>query len=119
MQLPIQPCHSVIHDMSSTNDLKGKSMIVTGGASEIGLATVVFLLDEEARLIVADFNQNLGSAVVKDLKIPNPEGLVLLFPCDVSYEPDISNWMEFTVSQIGKQASSSRLTLRHKTTRPK
>lgn len=87
--------------MSSTNHLKGKSMIVTGGASGIGLASVSLLLSEGAKVVIADINENRGTAVLEEFENQDLGERVRFFRCDVSYEPDVINLMEYTVAQFG------------------
>ena len=46
---------------------QGKSALVTGGASGLGLATVRALLDAGARVVIADLPQSDGETVAKEL----------------------------------------------------
>lgn len=47
-------------------DIRGKTAVVTGGASGLGLATVKSLLDQGARVAVFDLNAEAGEAVVAE-----------------------------------------------------
>ena len=42
--------------------LKGKVAVVTGGASGMGLATVMRFLAEGAQVVIADYNAETGKA---------------------------------------------------------
>ena len=48
--------------------LDGKVAIVTGGASGIGLATVEAFIDQGAKVVLADYNEDAGRACEKELK---------------------------------------------------
>ena len=50
-----------------TGELEGKIAIVTGGASGIGAGTVRLFVEEGAKVIVADINDELGNDLVSDL----------------------------------------------------
>ncbi len=47
--------------------MQGKGVIVTGGASGIGAAAVRRMVEEGARVVVADMNEELGAALVREL----------------------------------------------------
>src|SRR5690349_16881104 len=48
-------------------NIQGKSALVTGGASGLGAATVRMLVARGARVIIADINEQAGSALAKEL----------------------------------------------------
>ncbi|MBJ7283005.1 MAG: SDR family NAD(P)-dependent oxidoreductase, partial [Acidimicrobiia bacterium] len=62
-------------------NLNGSSAIVTGGASGIGEACARQLADLGARVVIADLNEDAGTAVAKEIG-----GLFVM--CDVSNEED-------------------------------
>ena len=45
--------------------LEGKVTVVTGGASGMGLASVMRFLAEGARVVIADYNGETGDAALK------------------------------------------------------
>ena len=49
-------------------NLQDKVAIVTGGASGIGLATVKAFLEKGAKVVIADYNEEAGLTVEKELK---------------------------------------------------
>lgn len=59
--------------------LKNKRVVVTGGASGIGLATAARFLDEGARVVILDKDREAGEKLPAELP-----GLTMFFPCDVS-----------------------------------
>ncbi len=60
--------------------LAGKSALITGGASGIGLATVRKFIDEGAKVAVADIAADRAQEVVDTL----PEGSAVAVGVDVS-----------------------------------
>ena len=54
--------------------LTGKVAIVTGGASGMGQATVLRFLDEGARVVVADLNEQNGAAQRSKKRDKHPRG---------------------------------------------
>lgn len=82
--------------MGIYKDLKGKKVVVTGGASGIGLATAKRFAEEGSEVIIFDVNEN---ALKKTLEL-NSElagGVVV----DVSEESSVVNGFEEVDSMIG------------------
>ncbi|MAG84067.1 hypothetical protein CMK10_07910 [Candidatus Poribacteria bacterium] len=52
---------------------QGKSVIVTGGASGIGAATVKLFIDEGARVIIADIDPK-GQSLAEKTQPTRPKG---------------------------------------------
>lgn len=66
-------------------NIKEKSALVTGGASGLGAATVRMLVANGARVVIADINEQAGSALAADL------GANAVFvKTDVTQEKDIA-----------------------------
>ena len=83
--------------MSSGNRLEGKTAIVTGGASGIGEATSRLFVDQGARVVVADIDDDKGNALEADL---NKNGEVATyFKLDVTQE---SRWIEVVDETMAK-----------------
>lgn len=72
--------------MAKYDDLKGKRVVVTGGASGIGLATAKRFAKEGAKVIIFDWNNESIKEVLSD----NPE-LVDGVKVDVSNPIDVEN----------------------------
>lgn len=81
-------------------DLKGKIAIVTGGASGIGLATVRAFLEKGAKVVFADYNEEAGRKVEKDLKDTYAD--VVFENVDVSDEKSVEKLVLVTVERFGR-----------------
>jgi len=81
-------------------NLQDKVAIVTGGASGIGLATVKAFLDKGAKVVLADYNEEAGASVEKDLKEKYEN--VLFVKTNVAEESEVENLVAETVKHFGK-----------------
>lgn len=81
-------------------DLKGKVVIVTGGASGIGLATAKAFLDKGSKVVIGDYNKETGEKVVNELK--NQYADVLFMEVNVADEKSVENLVSQTVTQFGQ-----------------
>lgn len=75
-----------------------KTVIVTGGASGIGAATVRRLYDEGANVVIADLQEDAASALAQD--IGDPQRL-LVHALDVSDAEAVEALMEACVERFG------------------
>lgn len=82
------------------NRLEGKSVIVTGGSSGIGEATVEEFVKEGGKIVIADINEEDGKALEKKLKDQGAD--VIFVKTDMSDEKDIKNLVSTTVESFGK-----------------
>jgi NAD(P)-dependent dehydrogenase (short-subunit alcohol dehydrogenase family) len=77
-------------------ELAGKVAIVTGGASGIGRATAELFVDEGARVVVADVNDEAGEEVARSL------GDAAAFRhADVANAADVQAVVDFAVEHFG------------------
>jgi NAD(P)-dependent dehydrogenase (short-subunit alcohol dehydrogenase family) len=81
-------------------NLAGKVAIVTGGASGIGLATVKALVERNSKVVIADYNEQSGLAVEKELRNSGAE--VLFVKTDVSEEKSVESLVAETVKKYGR-----------------
>ena len=79
---------------------KGKSVLVTGGASGIGLETAKMFAKAGADLTIIDLNKNQLDLAHKDLE--KLGGKVLSLVCDVSKEEEVKNVVDKIVETFGK-----------------
>lgn len=80
--------------------LDGKTAIVTGGASGIGLATVKAFAEKGIKTVIADFNEKGGKAVEEELKTAGLD--VLFVQVDAGNEESVKNLVAKTVEHYGK-----------------
>lgn len=79
--------------------LKGKNMLVTGGASGIGLATVKRCLAEGANVVLSDLASSDGAARAQALD--GQGGRCLFMPCDVGSTEQVNALVANTVRELG------------------
>ena len=80
------------------NDLKGKVVVITGGASGIGLASVEAFLAKGAKVILSDYDENSGNKHADRLK---DKGDVTFFKADVSKEEEVKALVDKAVDTYG------------------
>ena len=80
--------------------LKGKVAIITGAGSGIGKASALLFAREGANVVVADLNEEAGSAVVKEIN--SKGGNAMLVKTDVTNAASIQKMVKTTVDKYGK-----------------
>jgi NAD(P)-dependent dehydrogenase (short-subunit alcohol dehydrogenase family) len=78
--------------------LENKVAIVTGGAKGIGQAIVRRFLEEGARVVIADVDEDGGSQAVQDLGSLGP---VRFVACNVGERLDVHNLVAATIDAFG------------------
>ena len=76
---------------------KGKSVIVTGGASGIGEASVRRFHSEGAAVLIADLSDEKGEALARELG----DGRALYFRTDVSRWEEVQRMVDRAVAEFG------------------
>src|SRR5271168_276606 len=76
--------------------LAGKTAVVTGGASGIGLATVRRFVAEGARVMIGDIDAGAADEVAAGLGAQ-----VAALRCDVSNEADVAALLDETEDRLG------------------
>jgi|RhiMetdeSRZDD1v2_1073273.scaffolds.fasta_scaffold31573_2 NAD(P)-dependent dehydrogenase (short-subunit alcohol dehydrogenase family) len=82
--------------------LKDKVAVITGGASGMGRATVLRFLDEGARVVVADYNQQNGQETLKLVGNAGHADKVRFIRTDVAKEADVKAMIDCAVSEFGR-----------------
>ena len=77
----------------------GKTVIITGGTSGIGLGTAKVFLRNGYNVVVAGRNEERGKAALAEL---NGGTHALYFKCDVSVESDVQSLVAFAVEKFGQ-----------------
>jgi NAD(P)-dependent dehydrogenase (short-subunit alcohol dehydrogenase family) len=80
--------------------LEGKVAIVTGAASGIGLAAVEALIEQNAKVVIADYNEQAGKVVEKNLR--ERGGEVLFVQVNVAIEKSVEVLVDETINKYGK-----------------
>ena len=80
-------------------ELKGKSVIVTGGTSGIGLAAAQAFLAKGAKVVVVGRNAQRGEKAVAELSKISSD--VVFFQGDTSDETSVKNLVDFAVERFG------------------
>ncbi len=82
-----------------TNQLGGKTAIITGGAGGIGRATALLFAREGAAVSIVDLNQEAGLAIVQEISARG--GRAIFQRADVTHATDCSRAIEHTAKQFG------------------
>jgi NAD(P)-dependent dehydrogenase (short-subunit alcohol dehydrogenase family) len=85
----------------SMNGLRGKSVIVTGAASGIGLATAHRFAREGARVVIADLNGDKAEAAAQEIRVQE-KAEALAIACDVSNEAAVIATVQKTLERFGR-----------------
>lgn len=81
---------------------KGKTIVITGAAMGLGLATAKVVAERGANLTLVDYNEDaLGKAKEELLGIA-PNSKILTITADVSNEDAVKNYVDKTVAEFGQ-----------------
>ena len=80
-------------------DVKGKSAVITGGASGIGRATAELLARKGASVVIADLVEAQGAETVKAIEAAG--GRAAFIKADVTDEDDARRMLELAVKRFG------------------
>ena len=77
--------------------LEGKVAVITGGASGIGAGTTQRFVEEGARVVIADLQDDAGQALAAELG-----DAVRSIRCDVTEEADLAAAVDHAVAEFGQ-----------------
>jgi 3-oxoacyl-[acyl-carrier protein] reductase len=77
--------------------LKDKVALITGGAAGIGKATAQRFIEEGARVVICDVNEDAGRAAVEEL---GPE--VTFYQVDVTDRQAVQAWVDDVIERFGR-----------------
>ena len=80
--------------------LEGKVAIVTGAAMGMGLATAKLFAEAKAKVVVADFNEEKGQAVVSEIEANG--GTAYFVKVDISKSDQVKKMIDTTVEKYGR-----------------
>ena len=80
--------------------LQDKVAIITGGASGIGAATARLFVQEGAKVVLVDLNEEKGKAFEAELKSQNAEALFV--KANITNEEEVQNIFKETIATFGK-----------------
>jgi len=81
------------------NTFKGKTAIVTGGASGIGEAAALLYAEEGCNVVISDLNKEKGHKVAEQIK--QSGGVAIFIKADVSKPADCENLINKTIEFFG------------------
>ena len=81
--------------------LENKVAVITGGASGMGLATAMRFLEEGARVVIADYNNETGNAALASADGAGYRGLASFIRTDVASEPDVEAMLQRALDEYG------------------
>lgn len=86
--------------MNYAFDFEGKGILVTGGASGIGLEAVKAFLQNKADIYLADYNEKALAEKEKELKAEFPDRKIYTFVCDIT-DPQARKALVDGIKQVG------------------
>lgn len=81
-----------------SGQLDGKVAVITGAASGIGRGTVEVFVNQGAKVVAADIQDDRGERLVEDLGADN----VAYIHTDVASESDVKRCLDFAINKFGR-----------------
>lgn len=81
--------------------LRGKSVVVTGGGSNIGRAIVLAFAVEGCHVAIADIDQAQGEKVAREVKEMASEGSAMVIMADVADEREVETLVSRVIEEWG------------------
>jgi NAD(P)-dependent dehydrogenase (short-subunit alcohol dehydrogenase family) len=89
------------------SSLKGKVIVVSGGASGIGLVTAKLLAERGANVSIGDVQEGPLNEAAKEIR--STGGEVMTFKMDVRDRKQVDAWIDATVAKFGKLNGAANL----------
>ncbi|KAL2900095.1 Secoisolariciresinol dehydrogenase [Bienertia sinuspersici] len=93
----------------STQRLKGKVAIISGGASGFGKSTAKLFVKHGAKVVICDVEDEQGHCVCEEIKASIhyndrevAEEIISYIHCDITNEDEVKNLIDLTISKHGK-----------------
>lgn len=83
-------------------DLGGRVVVITGGASGIGAAAVMRLLEDGARVVVGDIDRQAAAGIAERVRGRHGLERFGFQVCDVSQESDLVGLLDYAVGRFGR-----------------
>ncbi|XP_055815363.1 short chain aldehyde dehydrogenase 1-like [Solanum dulcamara] len=83
---------------TSAKRLDGKVAVITGGASGIGAATAKLFVENGAKVVILDVQDDLGRSLCDEIGLEH----ISYVHCDVTNEKQVEEAIDFAVSKHGK-----------------
>ncbi len=84
---------------ATASNVAGKRILITGGASGIGLASALLLASRGAKVLIGDLNETQGQEAVKQAKESGDD--LLFHPVDVSNADSVKALFAFAMAELG------------------
>jgi len=81
---------------------QGKTIVITGAAMGLGLATAKVIAERGADLTLVDYNEEALNKAKEEILAIAPDARVLTITADVSNEDAVKNYVDKTVAEYGK-----------------
>ncbi|MCR4842007.1 MAG: SDR family oxidoreductase [Eubacterium sp.] len=95
MEREVEIIRSVVYDFT------GKTALITGGASGLGLATAKRIVESGGNVVIADYSDKLAE-VAADIKKEFPNGNISYIKTNVTSEDDVKAAVEKAVTEYGE-----------------
>lgn len=88
--------------MNYSLSFKGKSVLITGAASGIGLESAVAFLQSGADVYMADYNEAALKEKADGLKKEYPESKIITIVCDITNSDEVKKIPEIITAETGR-----------------
>jgi NAD(P)-dependent dehydrogenase (short-subunit alcohol dehydrogenase family) len=83
-------------------NLKGKTVIITGGAGLLGSAFSKACAEHGANVVIVDIDEEKANELIKQIKKETGNNNVIFQKCDITNTNDIQNLIDTTLNKFGK-----------------